>query len=143
MSPLENVNRFGKFSWSKNDCIYLDTKLKFFKIVEKKRFSTSTKSFNGRVRFQPIHAIAESSGECSTNLASKAKFSPTQIPRISENMDEQLKLAHRVADAADSPNRKICVTMVRYNKEKLESSYAQARLFAKKRRKRSFYKLFR
>ena len=47
-------------------------------------------------------------------------------------MDEQLKLAHKVVDVVDRANRKICVTLPRYNVDNPESSYAQIRLFARK-----------
>ena len=47
-------------------------------------------------------------------------------------MDEQLKLAHNMTDIVDQANRKNCVTLLRYNAEKPESSYSQTQLFAKK-----------
>ena len=45
-------------------------------------------------------------------------------------MDEQLKLAHKVADLVDRANS---VTLLRYNVDKSQSSYAQVRLFARKK----------
>ena len=47
-------------------------------------------------------------------------------------MDEQLKLAHNMTDIVDQANRKNCVTLLRYNAEKPESSFSQTQLFAKK-----------
>ena len=47
-----------------------------------------------------------------------------------KDMDEQLKLAHKVFDVEGRANRKICATLLRYNVDKLESSFAQVRLFA-------------
>ena len=47
-------------------------------------------------------------------------------------MKEQLKLAHKVVDFVDRPHRKICVTMLRYNVEKPETSYVQVRLFGRR-----------
>ena len=38
----------------------------------------------------------------------------------------------------DRTNRKICVTLLRYNVDKLESSYAQVRLFARKKENEKF-----
>ena len=52
---------------------------------------------------------------------------------MSRDMDEQLKLAHQEVDVLDRANRKICVTLLRYNVDKPESSYAQVRLFARKK----------
>ena len=54
---------------------------------------------------------------------------------MSKDIDEQLKLAHKVVDRA---NRKICVTLLRYNVEKPESSYAQVRSFAWKKEDEKF-----
>ena len=48
-------------------------------------------------------------------------------------MDEQIKLAHKVVDVVDRANKKLCVTLLRYNVDKTESSYAQVQLFARKK----------
>ena len=48
-------------------------------------------------------------------------------------MDEQHKLAHKVVVVVDRANKKICGTLLRYNVDKLESSYAQVRLFRRKK----------
>ena len=53
-------------------------------------------------------------------------------------MDEQLKLAHKVVDVVDRTKRKICVTLLRYNVDRPESSYAQVRLFARKKEDEKF-----
>ena len=52
---------------------------------------------------------------------------------MSKDIDEQLKLAPEAVNAVDWANRKICVTLQRYNMEKPESSYDQVRLFARKK----------
>ena len=52
------------------------------------------------------------------------------IPTMSKDMEEQLKLAHKIVDVLDRANRKICVTLLRYNVDKPDSSYAQVRIFA-------------
>ena len=53
-------------------------------------------------------------------------------------MVEQPKLAHNVVDVVDRTNRKICVTLLRYNVDNPESSYAQVRLFARKKEEEKF-----
>ena len=55
-----------------------------------------------------------------------------------KDMDEQLKLAHKVVDVVDRANRKICVSLLRYNVGKPESSYSQFRLIASKRENETF-----
>ena len=65
-------------------------------------------------------------------------LSPMVIPAMSKYMDEQLKLSHKVTDVVDQANRKTCVTLLRYNVDKPESSYAQVRLFARKKEDENF-----
>ena len=48
-------------------------------------------------------------------------------------MEEQLKLVHKVIDVVDRPNRKICVTLLSYKVDNPETSYAQVRLFGRKK----------
>ena len=55
-----------------------------------------------------------------------------------KDMDEQLKLAHKVVDVVDRAKRKICVTLLRYNVEEPESSYAQVRLSAREKEDENF-----
>ena len=65
-------------------------------------------------------------------------LTPVQIPTLSKDMEEQLKLAHKVVDVVDRANTKICVTLLRYNVDKPESSYAQVRLFIRKKEDEKF-----
>ena len=67
------------------------------------------------------------------NFAREENFSPRLIPTVSKDMDEQLKLAHKEVNVVDRANRKICVTLLRYNADKPESSFAQVQLFARKK----------
>ena len=57
---------------------------------------------------------------------------------MSKDIDEQLKLAHKVVHVVDRANRKICVTLPRYNVDRPDSSYAQVRLFARKKEDEKF-----
>ena len=57
---------------------------------------------------------------------------------MSKDMDEQLNLAHKVVDVVDRTNRMICVSLLRYNVDNPESSYAQVRLFARKKEDEKF-----
>ena len=61
------------------------------------------------------------------NVAIEERLTPVLIPTMSRDMDEQLKLAHKVVDVVDRTDRKICVTPLRYNVDKPESSYAEIR----------------
>ena len=65
-----------------------------------------------------------------------------QIPTLSEDMDEKLKLAYKVVDVVNRANRKIHVTLLRYSVDKPENSYAQVRLFARKKEDEKFQQYF-
>ena len=56
-------------------------------------------------------------------------LSPVVIPTLSKDMDEQLKLAHKVLDVVDRANKKICVTLLRTSQRVLllESECLQRR----------------
>ena len=70
--------------------------------------------------------------------AREETLTPLLIPTMSKDMDEQFKLAHKVVDVVDPANKKICVTLLRYNVDKLESFYDQVRLFASKKEDEKF-----
>ena len=53
-------------------------------------------------------------------------------------MEEQLKLVHKVIDVVDRPNRRICVTLLRYKVNNPESSYAQVRLLGRMKEEEKF-----
>ena len=69
------------------------------------------------------------------------KIGPQCKHTMSEDMEEQLKLAHKVVEVVDRANRKVCVTLLRYKVDKPENFYSQVRLVARISRTRSFNKL--
>ena len=134
-------DRFGQFSWSKNDSNYLDVKLKVFRKDDKKEFRLMQNLTMRVADFNQFMRLRNQLVKAAENFTRQEKLTPVQIPTRSKNMDEQLKLAHKVVDVVDRANRKICVTLLRYNVDTPESSYAQVRLFARKRRARNLNKL--
>ena len=56
-------------------------------------------------------------------------------------MEEQLKLVDKVIDVVDCPNRRICVTLLRYKVDNPETSYAQVRLFGWKKEEEKFQQI--
>ena len=57
---------------------------------------------------------------------------------LAKDIEQQLKLTHRNLEVVDRPHRKICVTMLRYNVEKPETSYVQVRLFGRRKEEEKF-----
>ena len=72
------------------------------------------------------------------NFARHENLTLVLIPTMSKDMDEQLKLAPKEVDVVDRANKKVCVTLLRYNVDKPESSYAQVQLFARKKEDEKF-----
>ena len=56
-----------------------------------------------------------------------------QVKLLAKDMEEQLKLTHKAVEVVDRPYRKICVTMLRHNVEKPETSYVQVRWFERRK----------
>ena len=135
----KSSDRFGRFSWTKNDSNYLDIKLKVFKREDKnadfrlrQNLSMGEADFNQFIpqRNQPV--AAADNFLRALNLSAVLQFT------LSKDMEEQLKLVHKVTDVVDRPNRKVCVTLPRYKVDNPETSYAQFRLFGRKNEEEKF-----
>ena len=127
-------DRFEQFSWSKNDSSFLDVELKVFKKDDNKEFPLVQKLTMGEAVFERFMRLTKQLVNAAENFAREETLTPVLIPTMSRDMDEQLKLAHKAVDVVDRTNRKICVTLLRYNVDKPESLYAQVRrLFARKK----------
>ena len=132
---------FGKCqdsSWSKSDSNYLDVKLKVFGTDDKKEFPLLQNLTMSEADFNQFVRLRNQLVNAAENFARVENLIPVLITKTSRDMDEQLKLAHKLVDVVDRTNRKICVTLLRYNVDNPESSYAQVRLFAKKKENEKF-----
>ena len=56
------------------------------------------------------------------NFLREQTLSPVLQSPLSKDTEEQLKLVHKVIDVVDRPNRKICVTLLRYKVDNPETS---------------------
>ena len=134
-------NRFGRISWSKNDSNYLNVKLKVFRKDDKKEFRLVQNLTMGDADFNQFLRLRSQLVNAAAKLARDVILTPVLIPTMAKDMNEQLKLAHKVVDVVDRANRKICVTLLRYNVDKPENSYAQVRLFARKKEHEKFQQI--
>ena len=134
----DSQDRSGRFFWSKNDSNYLDVKLKVFKKDDNKEFRLVQNLTMGEADFNQFMRLRNQLVSAPEKFAREENLTPVLIPTMSRGMDEQLKLAHKVVDVVDRTNRMICLTLLRYNVDKLESSYAQVRLFAKEKEDEKF-----
>ena len=76
------------------------------------------------------------------NFVREENLFPVVVPTLSKDMDEQLELAHKVLDVVDRANKKIFVTLQRYNVDRTKSCPAQVRLFAQKVENEKFQQIF-
>ena len=75
------------------------------------------------------------------NFLREQNLSPVLQSTLSKDMEEQLKLVHKVVDVVDCPNRRICVILMRYKVENPETSCAQVRLFGGKKEEEKFQQI--
>ena len=111
-------DRFGRFSWSKNDSSDLDVKLKVFKEDDNKEFRLIQYLTMGEADFNQFMRLRNQQVNAAENFAREESLTPVLIPTMSKGMDEQLKLAPKVIGVVNRANRKNCVTLLRYNVDK-------------------------
>ena len=127
-------DRFGRFFWSKNDFNYMDIKLKVFKGEDKnaefrlrQNLSLGEADLNQFIRLRNQLVVA------ADNVLREQILPPVFQSTLSKDMEEQLKLAHKVIDFVDCPNKRIYVTLLQYKVDNPETSYAQVLLFGRKK----------
>ena len=75
------------------------------------------------------------------NYLKEQNLSPVLQSTLSRDMEEQLKLFHKVIDVVDCPSRRICVTLRRYKVDYPEFSSSQVRLFGRKTEEEKFLQI--
>ena len=113
----------------------MDVKLKVFRKDDKKEFRLVQNLTMGEADFNQFMRLRNQLVNATENFAREENLIPVLIPKMSKDLDEQFKLAHKVVDVA---NRKICVTLLRYDVDKPESFHAQVQLLAKKKEDEKF-----
>ena len=138
----KSSDRFGQFFWTKKDSNYLDIKLKVFKREDKnaelrlrRNLSMGEADFNQFIRQRnQLVVLAD-------NFLREQNLSPVLQSTLSKDMEEQLKLVHKVIDVVARPNSRICVTLLRYKVDNPETSYAQVPLFERKKKEEKFQQI--
>ena len=138
----KSQDRFGRFSLSKIDSNYLDIKLKVFKGEDnnaefrlRQNLSMGGADFNQFIRQRNQLVVAAG------NFLREENLSPVLQSTLCKDMEEQLKFVHEVIDVVGRPNRKICVTLLRYKADNPDTSYAQVRLFGRKTEEEKFQQI--
>ena len=91
--------------------------------------------FNQFVRQRNQLAVA------ADNFLREQNLSPVLQSTLSKDIEEQLELVQKVIHVVDRPKRRVCVTLLRYKADKPETSFAQVRLFARKKEEDKFQQL--
>ena len=120
------------------DSNYLDVKLKLTKRDDYKEFRLVQNLSIGEADFNQCMRLWNQLVNAAENFGREENLTPVLIPTMSKDMDEQIKLTHKVVDVVDRANRKICVSLLRYNVDKPESSHAQVQPFARKKEDEKF-----
>ena len=135
-------DRVGSFSWTKNGSNYLDIKLKLFRREDKNaEFRLRQNLSVGEADFNQFNRQRNQLVVAADNFLREQNLSPVLQSALSKDMVEQLKIVHKVIDVVDRPNRKSCVTLLRYNVDNLETSYAQVRLFGRRNEEDKFQQI--
>ena len=116
----ECPDRFGRFCWSKNDSNYLDVKLKVFKGDDNRDFRVVQNLTMGEADFNQFLRLRNQLVIAAENFGTEENLSPVFIPVMYKNVEEQIKPVPNVVDRVDKANRKIVVTLLRYNVERPE-----------------------
>ena len=103
----KSQDRFGRCSWTKNDSIYLDIKLKRFKREDKnaelrlrQNFLMGEADFNQFIRQRNQLVVA------ADNFLREQNLPPVLQSQLSKDMEKQLKLVHKAIDVVDRSNKK-------------------------------------
>ena len=138
----ESQDRFERFSWFKNDSNYLHIKLKVFKREDKnekfwltQNLSMGEAEFNQFIRHRNQLVVA------ADNFLREENLSPVLQSTLCKDMEQQLKLVHKVIDVVYRPKRRICVTLLRYKADNPDTSYAQVPLFGRKTEEEKFQQI--
>ena len=122
-------DKFGHFSSSKKDSNYLDVEFKVLKEADNEEFRLVQNFTMGEEDFNQFIGLRNQLVTAAENFAREENLSPVLILTLPKHMDEQLKVAHKIADVPDRTNRKVFVTLLQYNVDRPESSLAQVHLW--------------
>ena len=127
---------------NQNDSDYLDTKLKVFKKEDENAEFRLRQNLSMRETDFTQFVWQRNQLVVAADNCLREQILPS-VPQstLSKDMEEQLKLVHKVIDVVDRPNRRICVTLLRYKVDNPETSYAQVRLFGRKKEKEKFQQI--
>ena len=133
MWTLVNVKTALDDFLGQNSFDYLDVKLKVFKRDENKKSRLAQTWTMGEADFIQFIRLRNELVVAVKDFCKEENLPRVKVKLLTKDMEEQLKLTHKIVEFVVRPHRKICVTMLRYNVEKPETSYVQVRLSGRRK----------
>ena len=99
----------SRFTCSQIDSNFLDVNVREFKRDENRDLRLIQNLTMGEIHFNQCMRLRNQL-VIAANFGREENLSPVLMPSMSKDIDEQLKLYHKVVDVVDHPYRKICVT---------------------------------
>ena len=93
--------RFGQNSWSKTSSDYLDVKMKVFKKDENKQFRLAQNSTMGEADFIEFFRLRNQLVVAVRDFSKWKNLTLVQVKLLAKDMEEQLKLTHKVLEVVD------------------------------------------
>ena len=91
----------------------MDVKHKVFKKDDNKEFRLAQTLTIGELDFKQFMRLRNQLVNATENFNREDYLTLVLLPTMTKDMNEQLKLAHKVVDVVDQANRKVCVTLLR------------------------------
>ena len=88
-------------------------KLKVFKRDENKQFRLAQNLTMGEADFNQFIRLKNQLVVAVRDFSKEENLTAVQVKLLAKDMEEQLKLRHKVVEVVDRPHKKICVTMLR------------------------------
>ena len=125
----------------KIDSNNLDVKLELFKKDDKTDFCLVQNFAKGEADFNKFMRRKNLPVKASGNFCTGENLSAVLMPTMSKDLIEHLKLIHKVFDVVDRSNRRSCATLLGFNVDKPESSYAHVRFVTQTKDDEKFQKI--
>ena len=138
---LWHQDRFGRFSWTKNEKNYLEIHFKVFKEDIANEFKRYQCVSLGQYDFKQFLRLRNQLIVAADNFTKEENLPYINVVGLSRDIDEQLKHVHKVIGIAEGAKRKVCVTLLRYKEDNPETTYAQIRLFTRRTKEENFQQL--
>ena len=105
----KHQDRFGRFSWSKNEKNYLEVQFKVFKKYIANEFKQYQCVSLGQCHFKEFLRLRNQLIVAADNFTKEENLPYIIVVGLSRDIDEQLKHVHKVIVIAEGTKRKVCV----------------------------------